>query len=140
MADRLAAVIRQRQLREQQRLVERADAERARRDASQILTRARRARAAATVPVGSAVQARDLVASRVQALALEEAVADAHDGHAAAERALAQAEANRIEAAVARCSVERLRERREEAERVRQERMLQRREEEAALRAWRRSR
>ncbi len=138
--DRLDTVIRQRELIEQRHLVARAEAERARLRAEERAARAQARVEGGVVTGGTLMTGAGLQTLRTQGLALTIDLAAHRDDAAAAQRTADRAEAERVQAAIARRSVERLQQRRADAARRDAERHQQRRDEDAALIAWRRRR
>jgi flagellar export protein FliJ len=136
--DRLAAVLGVRERIEKQRQADQASAHREREHASATLAAALAQRAAQQLYVGHRIATAELFAHRVGLVALGESVEQAADHHAVADHAVERAGAALVEAAVARRSVERLRERRSADERAAEAKRQQRRDDEVALQIWRR--
>jgi flagellar export protein FliJ len=136
--DRLAAVLGVRERLEKQRQAEQAVAHRDREHASAALAAALAQRAAQQLVVGRRLATAELFAHRVGLTALGESVEQATEHHTVAEQAVEHAGAALVEAAVARRSVERLRERRAADEREAEAKRQQRRDDEIALQIWRR--
>jgi flagellar export protein FliJ len=137
-ADRLAAVLGVRERIEKQRLADQATAHREREHASARLAAALAQRAAQQLYVGHTIATAELFAHRVGVAALGERVEQATEQVTTAERHVERAGTALVEAAVARRSVERLRERRLADTRAAEAKRQQRRDDEVALQIWRR--
>jgi flagellar export protein FliJ len=136
--DKLAAVLGVRERIEKQRQADQAVAHRNREHASATLAAALANRAAQQLMVGHRIATEELFAHRVGIAALGDAVEQAGEHHRAADQAVERTGAALVEAAIARRSVERLRERRLADEREAEAKRQQRRDDEVALQIWRR--
>ena len=138
--DRLPLVIRLREQREQEHLIARASAQRRAAVAQSRVSGLLQAMTDLHPEPGTQLAAGGLHASRLGALGLADEAVLADRERRAAERAGEEAEKRRQQAAIARRSVERLKERRD-ADAARDEgRRQARRDDEMGLTAWRRSR
>lgn len=136
----LATVIRQRELVEQRHLVGRAHAERALSAAKQHALYAEQRLAGGVVRGGETMTSAGVRAIRTQGLALIDELTLRADEVVSAQRRVEQAEAQRIQAAIARRSVERLKQRRDEAAAIEATRRQQARDDELAMIVWRQNR
>lgn len=138
--DRLSTVVRLRELREREQLVAGAVAHRNEVHARARVATAARELAGNDLPAGTMTQSAGLGANRLAALALGEQLTGAQAAQHAAEHATERAELARIEATVARRSVERLRDRRKARADGQAAKAASRRDDDLALQSWRRSR
>lgn len=135
--DRMATVLRVRELVEHQRQADRAHAAGEVARASAARHDALAARAEAGASVGDAVTPAQLASVRSGAIALEDLVRHTTGEQRVAERKLTGAERRLTEAAIARRSAERLQERRELAEAREVQRVEDRRADDVGLQQWR---
>jgi hypothetical protein len=134
----LQAVLRVRTLLERRALAEQATAERAATQARAVAERARAARAGYRAGTGGTT--RDaLTGARVGTLALQESVLRADQADLAASRDAELAAQRRVQASVARKSVERLEERRSAATAAAAAKRVERQLDDLAIDRWRRS-
>ena len=138
--DRLATLLRVRELLERRRLAEQADARRSLQAAETAHARASEAVADAAVPAGTALEPAVLVGHRAGTVSLMEAHLAAADRVQLAAREQRRADERTVRAAVERRSAERLVARRAELTRRQRDRHERNEMDELGLQAWRRDR